>query len=68
MIRIQKNFSDFFQENTGPAYLVVPFALYNSSPEDRAILAQGFPEMVTQQLVPIDWKDKWISMQPFLLK
>lgn len=68
MIRIQKKFSEFFQENTGPAYLVVPFALYNSSPEDRAILAQGFPETVTQQLVPIDWKDKWTSMQPFFLK
>jgi hypothetical protein len=68
MIRIQKKFSEFFQEITGPAYLVAPFALYNLSSEDRAILAQGFPEVVTQQLVPIDWKDKWISMQPFLLK
>jgi len=68
MIRIQKEYGEFFQEHTGPAYLVVPFALYNLSPEDRAILAQGFPEMVTKQLVPIDWKDKWTSMQPFLLK
>ena len=68
MIRIQKKFSDFFQKKAGPAYLLVPFALYNSSPEDRAILAQGFPETVTQQLVPIDWKDKWTSMQPFFLK
>lgn len=68
MTRIQKKFSDFFQEHTGPAYLVVPFALYNLSPEDRALLAAGFPEMVTKQLVPGDWKDKWISMQPFLLR
>lgn len=68
MIRIQNKFSEFFQEITGPAYLVVPFALYNSSSDDRAVLAAGFPEMVTKQLVPIDWKDKWISMQPFLLK
>jgi hypothetical protein len=68
MIRIQKEYGEFFQEHTGPAYLVFPFALYNLSPEDRAILAQGFPEMVTKQLVPIDWKDKWTSMQPFLLK
>ena len=51
-----------------PAYLVVPFVLYNLSPEDRRIASKGFPEMVTKQLVPIDWKDKWISMQPFLLK
>jgi hemerythrin-like domain-containing protein len=67
MIRLKQEASEFFGEHTGPAYLVVPFALYNLSPEDRAILAQGFPEMVTKQLVPIDWKDEWISMQPFLL-
>jgi hemerythrin-like domain-containing protein len=68
MIRIQKEDGEFFQKHTDPAYLVVPFVLYNLSPEDRAIAAQGFPEMVTKQLVPIDWKDKWTSMQPFLLK
>jgi hemerythrin-like domain-containing protein len=68
MLRIKQEFSEFFGEHTGPAYLVVPFALYNLSSEDRAILAQGFPDMVTQQLVPIDWKDEWISMQPYFLK
>jgi hemerythrin-like domain-containing protein len=68
MIRIQKEAGEFFQEHTDPAYLIVPFVLYNLSPEDRAIASQGFPEMVTKQLVPIDWKDKWESMQPFLLK
>jgi hypothetical protein len=68
MIRLQKEDKKFFQEHTGPAYLVMPFVLYNLSPEDRAITSQGFPEMVTKQLVPIDWKDKWVSMQPFLLK
>jgi hemerythrin-like domain-containing protein len=68
MIRLRKEVSQFFQEHTGPAYLVVPFALYNLSPENRAVLAQGFPENVTKQLVPIEWKEKWASMQPFLLK
>ncbi|MEN6330168.1 MAG: hemerythrin domain-containing protein [Methanobacteriaceae archaeon] len=67
MIRIKNKFSEFFQEHTGPAYLVVPFALYNLTPPDRAILVAGFPEMVTKQLVPVDWKDKWIPMKPFLL-
>ena len=66
--RLREEYSQFFQEHTGPAYLVVPFVLYNLSPEDRALLAQGFPEIVTKKLVPIDWKDEWISMQPFLLK
>ncbi len=68
MIRIQKEDGEFFQEYADPAYLVVPFVLFNLSPEDRRIASQGFPEMVTKQLVPIDWKDKWKSMQPFLLK
>jgi hemerythrin-like domain-containing protein len=68
MIRIQKEAGEFFQEHTDPAYLIVPFVLYNLSPEDRAMASQGFPEMVTKKLVPIDWKDKWTPMQPFLLK
>ncbi len=68
MIRIQKEFVEFFQEHTGPEYLVGPFILYNLSPEDRAIAAQGLPEIVTKQLVPIEWKDKWAPMQPFLLE
>ena len=66
--RLRKEYYDFFQEHAQPAYLVIPFVLYNLSPEDRAILAQGIPEIVTNQLVPIDWKDKWVSMQSFLLK
>ncbi len=68
MIRILKEAGEFFQEHTGPAYLVLPFVLYNLSPEDRTKASKGFPEMVIKQLVPIDWKDKWASMQPFLLK
>ena len=68
MMRIIKEAGEFFQEHTDPAFLVVPFVLYNLSPEDREIATKGFPEMVTKQLVPIDWKDKWIPMQPFFLK
>jgi hemerythrin-like domain-containing protein len=68
MNRIRTEFSQFFQEHIGPAYLMMPFILYNLSPEDRAVLVQGLPEAVTKQLIPIDWKDKWASMQPFLLK
>ncbi len=68
MIRIQKEYVEFFQEHTGPEYLVGPFVLYNLSPQDRAIAAQGLPEIVTKQLVLIEWKDKWTPMQPFLLE
>lgn len=68
MIRLQKEDKKFFQEHTGPAYLVMPFVLYNLSPEDRAILTEGSPDIVAKQLLSIDWKDKWTPMQPFLLK
>lgn len=68
MIRIQKEYVEFFQEHTGPEYLVGPFVLYNLSPEDRVIVAQGLPDIVTKQLIPIEWKDKWAPMQPFLLE
>lgn len=65
---LREEFSQFFEEHAKPAYLIVPFMLYNLSREDRAVMAQGFPEIVTKQLVNADWKDEWASMQPFLLK
>ena len=68
MIKIQKDAGEFFQKHADPAYLIVPFVLYNLSPEDRAILTQGSPEIIAKQLLSIDWKDKWTPMQPFLLK
>ncbi len=68
MIRLQKDDKKFFQEHTGPAYLVMPFVLYNLSPEDRAILTQGSPDIVAKQILSRDWKDRWTPMQPFLLK
>ena len=68
MIRLKIEDKKFFQKHTGPAYLVMPFVLYNLSPEDRAILSQGSQEMVTKQLLSADWKDKWTPMQPYLLK
>lgn len=55
-------------EHSGPDYLVVPFALYNLPPEQRAILSRAMPPMVTQELVPVAWKDRWAPMQPFLLE
>lgn len=64
-----QEFTQFFQEHTsGPPYLNMPFVLYNLSPEDRAIFARAFPETVLKQMVPIDWKDQWAPMKPFLLE
>lgn len=66
--RLRKEFYKFFREHAEPIYMTVPFMMYNLSPDDRVIMAQLFPEKVTKHLVPVDWKDKWASMQPFLLK
>ena len=66
-IQLARQLAQFSQEHAGPDYLVVPFMLYNLTPEDRATMAQAMPPIVTQQLVPQVWKEKWASMQPFLL-
>ncbi len=55
------------QKNSGPDYLIIPFYLFNLSTGDRADLLKQMPPMVTEQLVPIAWKDKWAAMKPFLL-
>ncbi|MGF7117692.1 hemerythrin domain-containing protein [Methanobacterium oryzae] len=65
--RLRAEFSEFFGEHAKPAYLIVPFMLYNLSPKDRVVIAQGFPEIITKQLVNADWKDEWAPMQPFLI-
>lgn len=55
------------QEHAQPAPLAMPFLLYNLEGEDRAFFLGAMPEQVTQQLVPIVWKDEWAAMKPFLL-
>jgi hemerythrin-like domain-containing protein len=66
-IRLAQLFAKLSQEHAQPDYLVVPFILYNLSPEDRAIMASNMPPMVTQELVPNAWKEQWAPMRPFLL-
>ena len=55
-------------KNTGPDYLLVPFYLYNLVPADRAELARALPPVITEQLIPVVWKEKWAPMKPFLLE
>jgi hypothetical protein len=55
------------QKHAGPDYLVVPFLLYNLEADERAIMAGKLPPVVTQQLIPVAWREKWAPMQPFLL-
>jgi hemerythrin-like domain-containing protein len=67
-IRLGRMFAEHSQQHSGPDYLVVPFLLYNLTPEERARMAQAMPPIVTQQLVPIAWKAQWEPMAPFLLE
>ena len=55
------------QEHARPASLAVPFLLYNLETEDRAHFLAVMPPEVTQQLVPVVWKDEWAPMKSFLL-
>jgi hemerythrin-like domain-containing protein len=66
-INLAQQFAQHAQQNSGPAYLAVPFVLYNLSPEDRAGMLRVMPPEVTQHLVPVVWKDQWAPMRPFLL-
>jgi hemerythrin-like domain-containing protein len=61
-------FAEYSRQHINPDYLVVPFILYNLTPEDRAVMSQVFPPIVTEQLVPVDWRNKWEPMLPFLNK
>lgn len=62
-----RQFSEHSQQHIGPDYLIVPFLLYNLMPDERLHISRLMPPILTEQLVPMDWKTKWQSMQPFFL-
>ncbi len=66
-IRLSALFLEHTQQNWGPEYLMVPFLLYNLEPDKRVFFTSEMPPVVTEQLVPVVWKEKWAPMQPFLL-
>ena len=66
-VRVGRLLAENAQVNVEPAYLGVPWLLYNMLPDERAMFAQTMPTMVTEQLVPVTWKAQWAPMQPFLL-
>jgi hypothetical protein len=43
--------------HAGPDYLAAPFLLHNLEPEDRAFMAGEMPPIISQELVPVVWKD-----------
>lgn len=55
------------QEHAQPGPLAIPFLLYNLEGGDRAHFFAVMPPEITQQLVPVVWKDEWAPMKPFLL-
>lgn len=65
--RLSLLFSEHSRKHSGPDYLIVPFLLFNLPPEERATLALAMPPIVTEELVPVVWKDKWAPMKPYLL-
>ncbi len=66
-VRLIKQFMEHSQQHAKPDFLVVPFLLYNLPPEQRCAFAAAMPPIVTEQLVPVVWKEKWEPMKPFLL-
>ncbi len=65
--RLGKLFMKHSQQNSGPDFLILPFLLHNLPPDQRSNFAALMPPIVTEQLVPVVWKDKWEPMKPFLL-
>lgn len=65
-IRLSHAFAEYGGQHIVADYLVMPFILYNLAPEERAVMSQVFPPVVTEQLIPVDWRLQWESMLPFL--
>ena len=65
--RVGQLLGEYAGQHVEPLSLGVPFLLYNMSRKERAAYAQTLPPMVTEQLVPVVWKEQWAPMQPFLL-
>jgi hemerythrin-like domain-containing protein len=66
--RLNRMYAQHNMEHSGPDYLIVPFMLFNLNDTDRALFAGEMPPELTEQLVPIVWKEKWEAMKPFLLE
>lgn len=65
---INRRLSEHGQGSGGPDYLLLPFVLYNLEEEDRQHMARLFPPVVTSELIPVVWLDKWSVMKPYLLQ
>ncbi len=66
-VELAGQFARHSQEHAHPDYLVIPFMLFNLSLPERKVFSRAMPPVVTEQLVPQVWKEKWQPMEPFLL-
>jgi len=66
--RLIQQMSQYTQQHSDPPFLIVPFILYNIPADKRTMLTSQMPPQIIEQLVPIDWKDQWAPMKPFLLE
>ncbi|MDR3575006.1 MAG: hypothetical protein P4L50_14190 [Anaerolineaceae bacterium] len=55
--RMNSEFAEHSAKHSSPDYLVLPFMLYNLPPDDRAAMERELPPIVTEQLIPIAWKE-----------
>lgn len=60
--------SKYAQDHTGSPFLSIPFVLYNLEPDERAAMSATLPPVMIQEMIPIQWKDLWAPMKPFLLE
>ena len=67
-LKLSQKFAEFGKENSKPEYYVIPFMIFNTAKPNREFFYRHMPPVITQQLVPGEWKEKWKSMKPFLLE
>lgn len=65
--RLCHSFAEASKKHIKEDYFVLPFVFYNLPEQERKIMAKVFPPIVSEQLIPIVWKEKWQIMSPFFL-
>ncbi len=48
--------------------LLLPFVIYNADEHYRPIITRPLPAELTEQMIPVAWKEQWEPMKSFLLE
>ncbi len=62
-----RQLAEYTRHHLQPPYLVIPFALFNLPPAERASLA-AMLSLPREEQLPGEWQEKWQVMRPFLLE